>query len=324
MKLSFIAWIDYNRRSEILAEFFGASLHHISFGRRKTKWQIPIRYLVQSFQTLRVLLKERPDVVFVQNPPIVILLPVFPYCFLFGANYIIDSHTGAFTDFRGTLGLHKWLSKRALTTIVHNQSQEKIVKEWDVPYCILGFFDTEYPVGKPATLGKGINITFSCSFAPDEPILEVFNAAKMLPETNIYITGDHKLLDPAQEAQKPNNCHFTGFLDYDEYVGLLRGSDMVMALTTRDETLLSGGFEAVSLEKPLIVSNWPILEQYFSAGSIHVDNSAAGIAQGIREGIENLPMLTEKIKELRTKLNEEWQQSGDEIQHLIQDIALAK
>ena len=324
MKLSFIAWIDYNRRSEILAEFFGATLHHISFGQRKVKWQIPIRYLVQTFQTLKVLIKERPDIVFVQNPPIVILLPVLPYCFFFGARFIIDSHTGAFTDFKRTLGLHKWLSKRALTTIVHNTSQEKIIKEWGVPYCILGFFDTEYPEGTPVPMADGFNIAFSCSFAPDEPILEVFQAAKMLPEANIYITGNHKRLDPAKEAQKPSNCHFTGFLDYDEYVGLLRGSDMVMALTTRDETLLSGGFEAVSLEKPLIVSDWPILEQYFSKGSVHVDNSAAGIAQGIRDGIENLPTLKEKIKELRENLNKEWQESGNEINHLIKNVALSK
>lgn len=324
MKLSFIAWIDYNRRSEILAEFFDATLHHISFGQRKKKWQIPIRYLVQSFQTFMALLKDRPDVVFVQNPPIVIMLPVLPYCWLFGAKYIIDSHTGAFTDFKKTLGLHKWLSKRALTTIVHNSVQEEIIKAWNVSYCVLGFSEAEYPAGKSIPMADGFNIAFSCSFAPDEPIAEVFEAAKMSPDANIYITGNHELLNPSQAKMKPKNCHFTGFLSFDEYVGLLRDSDMVMALTTRDETLLSGGFEAVSLEKPLIVSDWPILEQYFSKGSVHVDNSAAGIAQGIRNGIENLPMLNEKIKELRINLNEEWQQSGEKINHLIKDFARSK
>ncbi|MFK7803254.1 MAG: glycosyltransferase [Anaerolineae bacterium] len=324
MKISFVAWIDYNRRSEILAEFFGATLHHISFGQRKKKWQVPIRYLVQSVQTFRALLKDRPDVVFVQNPPIVIMLPVLPYCWLFGAKYIIDSHTGAFTDFKKTLGLHKWLSKRALTTIVHNSVQEEIIKTWDVSYCVLGFSEAEYPAGKSIPMADGFNIAFSCSFAPDEPIAEVFEAARMSPDANIYITGNHKLLDPAQTKMKPANCHFTGFLSFDEYVGLLRDSDMVMALTTRDETLLSGGFEAVSLEKPLIVSDWPILEQYFSEGSVHVDNSAAGIAQGIRDGIENLPALNEKIKNKRKSLNQEWQQSGEKINHLIKDFALSK
>ena len=324
MKLSFIAWINYSRRSEQLAEFFGASLHHISYGRRKSKWQILYRYFMQSLKTFGVLLRERPDVVFVQNPPIVILLPVVPYCFFFGAKYIIDSHTGAFTDFERTLSLHKWLSKKALTTIVHNKEQEKIMQEWDVPYCVLGYADTEYPQGSNYLTSDGFNIAFSCSFAPDEPVEEVFEAARNLPNVNIYITGNYKRLSHERLQLKPDNCHFTGFLDFDEYVGLLRNADAVMALTTRDGTLLSGGFEAVSLERPLIVSDWPVLEDYFSTGAVHVDNTAEGIAKGIKYAIDNKAILSEDIKELRRILNREWEQSGQQVNHMIQEFALSR
>ncbi|MEM8859675.1 MAG: hypothetical protein AAGD96_15215 [Chloroflexota bacterium] len=323
MKLSFIAWIKYNRRSEQLAEYFGATLHHISYGQRKSKWQVPYRYLMQSLKTFWVLLQDRPDIVFVQNPPIVILLPVVPYCFLFRAKYIIDSHTGAFTDYKWTLGLHKWLSQRALTTIVHNKEQELVMQEWDVPYCVLGYADTEYPEGSNYSISEGFNVAFSCSFAPDEPIKEVFEAARNLPSTNIYITGNHKLSNELLQI-KPENCHFTGFLDFDEYVGLLRNADAVMALTTRDGTLLSGGFEAVSLERPLIVSDWPVLEDYFSTGTVHVDNTAEGITQGIKYAIDNKAILSEDIKELRRLLNQEWEISGEKVNHMIQEFALSR
>ncbi|MEM9773433.1 MAG: hypothetical protein AAF902_02555 [Chloroflexota bacterium] len=279
---------------------------------------------MQTFATFRVLLRERPDVVFVQNPPITILLPVFPYCLLFGAKYIIDSHTGAFTDFKRTLGLHKWLSKRALTTIVHNREQEKIMKEWGVRYCVLGFADTEYPPGAYYKTAEGFNIAFSCSFAPDEPIEEVFEAARMLPDVNVYITGNYKRLSDERLALKPANCHFTGFIEFDEYVGLLRNADAVMALTTRDGTLLSGGFEAVSLERPLIVSDWPVLENYFSKGTVYVDNTATGIATGIQYVVDNRVILNENIKELRKILNQEWERSGEQVNHMIQEFALSR
>ena len=299
-------------------------MHHISYGSRGKKWLVPIRYLVQSIQTLSALLKERPKVVFVQNPPIVILFPVALYCLFFRAKYIIDSHTGVFTDFKKTLWLHKWLSKYALTTIVHNRMQAEIVKAWEVPYVVLGFADTEYPIGSDFPLKEGFTVAFSCACAPDEPMLEVFKAAEMTPEVNFYITGNYKRLDQAVLDKKPENCTFTGFVDFDDYVGLLRKSDAVMALTTRDETLLSGGFEAVSLERPFIVSDWPLLQEYFSKGSVYVDNTAAGIAQGVRTVIANQEQLDKDIIELRATLNDEWEASSKEVKQLINAYARSK
>ena len=61
---------------------------------------------------------------------------------------------------------------------------------------------------------------------------------------------------------KPDNCHLTGYIPYEQYVGLMRQVDTVIDLTDRDHTLLLGAFEAVSLGTPLIISDWPILREY--------------------------------------------------------------
>lgn len=317
MNRTFIAWIGYSRRSELLAERFGASMHHITFGQRKKKWQIPIRYIVQSYRTFMVLLKERSDVVFVQNPPIIIMFPVYLYCMLFRARYVIDSHTGAFTDFPRLQGLHRWFSNRSLIVIVHNDVQEEIVKAWGSPYVILGFADADYPDGTNYPVNNQFNIAFSCSFADDEPVLEIFEAARLLPEVDIYITGNDKHLSDRLRSEMPANCHLTGFLTFDEYVGLLRKSDAVMSLTTRDGTLLSGGFEAVSLEKPLIVSDWPVLKEYFTDGTVYVDNTAQGIYDGIVFASQNLDSLNEDVKQLRIKLAREYAASGRKVMEII-------
>ena len=41
-----------------------------------------------------------------------------------------------------------------------------------------------------------------------------------------------------------------------------------------------GSFEAASLAIPLIVSDWPILRDYFSLGTVHVPNTEEGVCEG--------------------------------------------
>ncbi|MCK4823059.1 hypothetical protein KA005_45275, partial [bacterium] len=129
LKIMFIAWIRYQQRSERLAKHLGAKMRYFYYGQQGKLLQAPVKYLVEALQSWRELRRYRPDVVFVQNPPIFCVLVVFLYAQLYGARYVIDSHTGAFLSWkwRWSLGLHRMLSRRALTTIVHNKSQEKIV-----------------------------------------------------------------------------------------------------------------------------------------------------------------------------------------------------
>jgi hypothetical protein len=79
MKTSFIVWLGYHRRSELLAEHLGASLHFVRWGRSGSVIQAPFRYVVQTWKTWRILRQERPDVVVVQNPPIFCALAVYLY-----------------------------------------------------------------------------------------------------------------------------------------------------------------------------------------------------------------------------------------------------
>ena len=99
---------------------------------------------------------------------------------------------------------------------------------------------------------------------------------------------------------------FTGFLPDPQYIGLLRAVDAVMALTTRDHTLQSGGCEAVSVGKPLIISDWPYLRQFFSKGAVYVSNSPEGVYRGIREMQQRQSELQQAIPALRQDYQQEW------------------
>jgi glycosyltransferase involved in cell wall biosynthesis len=215
------------------------------------------------------------------------------------------------------VGLHRLLSKSALVTIVHNTSQEKIVKEWGCRYLVIGFTPGDYPAGEVFDLSRQFNIAVICSFHEDEPIDAVFEAAALLPEVSFYVTGDYKRIAPSVLYRKPNNCHLTGYLSYEQYVGLLRRADAIMALTSSNDTLLMGGFEAVSVGTPMIISDWPVLREYFSLGTVHVPNNIEGIQEGVRLARRELMRLKQEIKVLQNQLDEEWARKYAELQQML-------
>jgi glycosyltransferase involved in cell wall biosynthesis len=319
VKITFISWVPYHRRTELLAQHLGATVHFVHYGQSGKLIQAPIRYVVQALRTWPILNRERPDVVLVQNPPIFAVLVTFLYSLRCSAQYVIDSHSGAFVSrkWRWSLGLHRVLSRGALTTIVHNKSQEEVVERWGCRYCVLGFTPGDYPSGRVLPLDGQFTVAMVCSFVDrDEPIGVVLEAARRLPKVSFYITGDYNCVPQQLLAQKPDNCCFTGYLPYDQYVGLLRGVDAIMVLTGFDETLLMGGFEAVSLGKPLITSGWPVLRDYFSLGTVHTDNTVEGICEGVRRAQSDYDALHRDMLRLRDQLEDEWRQKVRELEDL--------
>ncbi len=321
MKTTFIAWIDYHRRSDLLAQHLGATMHFIHYRSPRRLFQTPIRYVVQSLRTWRVLCQDRPGVVFVQNPPIFCALVAFLYAERYSARYVIDSHTGAFlsSKWRWSVGLHRLLSKGALATIVHNTSQEKIVKEWGCRYLVIGFTPGIYPRGEDFALDGQFNVAVISSFHADEPLGLVFEAAALLPEVSFYVTGDSTRIARPLVSKKPGNCCLTGYLSYERYVGLLRGVDAIMVLTTGNHTLLMGAFEAVSVGTPLIVSDWPILRDYFSLGTVYVPNTVEGICEGLCRVRREQTTLQQEILVLREQLQTEWARKLAELQQLLHE-----
>ena len=60
---------------------------------------------------------------------------------------------------------------------------------------------------------KFFKIAVISSFAPDEPLEEILNAAATMSEVLFYITGDMSKAAKHLLEKKVNNVIFTGFLD---------------------------------------------------------------------------------------------------------------
>lgn len=278
----------------------------------------PLRYVIQGVQTLRLLFQKRPRVVLVQSPPSFAVLFVALYCALTGSQYIIDAHSGAFQ--RGIWTRPRWLydqiTRRAALTLVTDDFFRNMIERKGGRAMVLRDPVAPAPL-LPIQLQEQFSVTMVNTFARDEPLEAVLQAAAGLPEVRFSITGKRSHAHPNLLRQAPDNVVFTDFLPDEAYYKLLRSSHAVMSLTIRDHTLQCGACEALSLERPIITSNWPLLQEYFYRGTVHVDNTPTGIRQGIETLKQDYARYEAEVVELRQMRRQEWQQRTAELVDLI-------
>jgi glycosyltransferase involved in cell wall biosynthesis len=305
----FLAWAkpSHSRRSELMARKLELPLRRIHVLKMKP-YLAPVRYAVQAVLTLWTLFRERPRLVLVQNPPIFAPLFVWLYCALTGSQLIIDSHTDAVQGplWQWSWGLHAFLSRRALTTLVTNTHLQSLVQQWGARSDTLTDIPSDLPAGERYSFAHDFNVVMVSSFSPDEPLDAVVEVARRLPEVGFYVTGD-----PVQGFKRlpknlPPNLTLTGFLSDDQYYGLLRSAQAVMALTTENHTNQRGACEAVWVERPVITSDWPFLRETFHQGTVHVDNTVAGIVAGVRQMQADHARYAREIVGLQTERRQQW------------------
>lgn len=299
--VSFVTWYPSCRRSDTLAERLGGFSHLIHYFEFKRPAYAPVKYVLQALTTFQRLLRDRPDVVFVASPPVFAVCTVWVYAKLSSTPFVIDAHTGVFDDPRWTwlAPVSRFLSRSALATVVTNRTLADRVTSWGAKALIIGDVPVRFPNVPPADLGEGLHVVVVNTFSQDEPLTEVIDAARLAPHARFHITGNPRHSRNVWHGTLPPNARFTGWLSDDGYAALLGAADVIVSLTTHDHTMQRGGYEAMAAEKPLITSDWPLLRETFSRGTLHVDNTAAGIAAAVtRAGLEQATLAGE-MRQLR-------------------------
>jgi glycosyltransferase involved in cell wall biosynthesis len=263
-------------------------------------------------------MREKPSVVFVMTPPVFACVPVWIYANLTGALYVIDAHSGAFLQqpWKGLLFLHRFFSRHARTTIVTNQHLQEMLTSWGASSTIVSDVPVRFAEASPIAVRGVHRMTFVSSFQKDEPVEVFLEAARAVPDTVFYVTGDSSKLPKAVRERLPSNVELTGFLPDGKYRALLDASDAVIALTTLDHTMQRAAYEAVYLGKPVIVSNTELLRRHFSRGAVHVANTAPDIARGIRDMLNGLTRYTKEVRQLRDEKLTVWRSTLEHLRHV--------
>jgi len=279
----FITWYPYCRRSDALGEQLGAPSYLVHYLRFKSPALAPFKYVLQTLKSLWILTRERPDGVLVASPPVVAPLVIWMGSLLLGYRFIVDAHSGAFQHARWnwSLPLQRFLSRRAEATIVTNNHMANEVRSWGGRAELVQDLALNLDPAGARVRRDAFHVVFICTYSVDEPVDAVVEAARRLPGVQFSFTGDPSYAPRAFRDGLPPNVHLTGFIPDADYLALLRGADAILVLTLEDNTMQRGGYEAVSLEKPLITSRWPLLQEVFSRGTVHVDNSPQAIVDAV-------------------------------------------
>jgi glycosyltransferase involved in cell wall biosynthesis len=273
-----------------------------------------IRYPINLIKTLFIFLKEQPQQIFVQNPSIVLALFSVVFSKIMHSPIIVDAHNAGVYPLEGTSDffntLAKYIFSNASLTLVTNTYLADYVRKNGGDAFVLPDPLPDFPIPENIIQNKSSHsVLFICTWAVDEPYLEVIKAAQHIDKSiTINITGNvkekeiQKIISPIAE-----NINFTGFLPDNDYISLLYSSDIIIDLTTRENCLVCGAYEGVSCEKPLILSDKKILKEYFYKGVVFTENNDMNIAESINYAITNLDNLNDEVKQLRYELTSKWE-----------------
>ena len=322
----FVVWgpPSHGPRSRVFAGALGIDVEFVHRTRRRGLLVAPVKYGYQTLATAALLARRRPGLVFVQSPPSLVVLVVALYGLVTGARYVVDAHSDALLSpwWTRPRWLHRLLARAALATVVTNEHFAGRLRGWGARSLVLRDIPASFPGavagGQAPPAGDGsFHVVVVNTFASDEPLAEVLAAAGGLGGVTFHVTGDTRRADRGLLDAAPANVRFTGFLPDEEYYCLLRACDAVMCLTTRDHTMQRGACEALSLGRPVITSDWPLLRDYFHQGTVHVDNTVGGIRAGVERMRGEHDRYTREITVLQSQQHQEWEAGLESLAALV-------
>jgi len=317
-KRIWITW-ERQRRSIELAKKFNCKLFIVEY-------EGILKYPRSIRETWNILRSHKADILFVQNPSMILAAFACLYKFIYKTTLIVDRHTTFLLTrkYRNTPRiiifkiLHRFTIKHADLTIVTNSFLADLVTKLKGRPYVLPDKLPDLKQENTLSLKGQRNILLISSFGIDEPVKEAIEAMKHVKHDNtyLYITGNLKKLDTAVRSAASHNVIFTGYLSERDFIDMLFSVDVIMALSIADYTLLCGCYEAISAEKPLITSGKAVLKEYFKA-ALFVDNTPKDIAAGIDRALDDLSAIRENVAEFRSELQIDWEQQYDKLEEKL-------
>jgi glycosyltransferase involved in cell wall biosynthesis len=303
-----ITW-ELQRRNRELSKALCVKFFELSeIGEKKNLFK---KYLLGILKTGVIIFKEKPKVVFAQNPSIVLSLLVILMKPFARFKVCIDAHNAGVFPKEGKsrmLGaIARWIQKRADLTIVTNEGLRKHVNGNGGRAFILQDKIPSIPTVPKICLKGKFNILFICTYASDEPYMEVFSAFQEISrDVFLYVTGNYRKRKIDRTAL-PENIILMGFIPEDEYITMLNSVNATMILTEREDCLVCGAYESISVGKPMILSDTQALRDYFQGSAVYTKNTAEGIKKAVVAIVERRGEIEKSgfvVREFRTA---EWE-----------------
>jgi glycosyltransferase involved in cell wall biosynthesis len=228
---------------------------------------------------------------------------------------VVDMHTVAFyaREWRLLRPLELPALRGAAAVVVTNESLAAQVRSWRAPAVVL-----PDPLPEPAPAASTQTpepdlVTVIATFSKDEPLDILPEVARRLPHVRLAVTGTPR----GDLSAWPANLRPTGFLADEAYWLQLARSAAVVVLTTRPDTLLSGGYEALVLGRPLVTSDHAALCGYFGDAAIYARSEPASLEAALRAALEDGDDLAARLRALELVRRDDWTRSADGLRRTL-------
>jgi len=325
----FIIWNPFQRRSESLAAIFDlqTKYYHYDWEERGKFFKL-LSYIPKFYLTMHALVKYKPRYVFLQLAPTPLLYAAAMYRMLTGNHYISDCHnTMIYDDHWIKWPFAKSLLRRSYITLIHNEDVRELANRINIPSMILRDPLPVMEVAEDVETVAGISIKktkyviIPCGMAADEPVAELFDAARAVPDVLFVMTWFKEGLPADTLSKAPENMCFTGFLSERNFNALFANANAAIVLTTREGTQPSGASEAIALGVPIILSEIRTTKRLYMDAPVFVKNEPESIAAGICIALENGEQLSAKIAGLRENLANDVSAQVDAVKRLMTEGA---
>ncbi|RLD54207.1 MAG: hypothetical protein DRJ01_18360 [Bacteroidetes bacterium] len=310
VKIIYIVWASPKTRAMELSKRFHAKLFGLLMSR-----SIPaiFRYFIFFIKTCLILIREKPDYVIIQVPPIFISFPVYLYNLINGSKYIIDVHSGELVDYKWKpfKVIRKFFFKHAYWLLFHNEHNYKLSEKL-YPNCRNIILNDPIPIPHNVKAlkkcGKYKNIVFISAFDTNEPFDECIKAGEILlkeeDDWKLTFTGDSSSIKKYYENHK--NIEFTGFVSYKKYWAILKGADVIVSLNKRDGVVTCGLWEGVSLNKPVVTNDYDVIKKIFKNSVVVSGNDSISIAKAIKKAYFNTHKYSDRIRKRKEIIDRKW------------------
>ena len=282
LKETQLLWIDWshNLRTETLSRRLGVALEEITIGGPRL-W----RYIRSIHRTIGVIRDKRPAVVIATNPSIILGIFLLGLRKWYGFAVVSDAHHCGVIAENGSWLVQRLLdfhNSRADLVIVTNENHARFVARLrgQSYVCQDPLPDIQELPHTDVTLGSR-SVLLICSFSDDEPYEAVFEAFSGLTEEGftLFVSGNSRRA--RTDLSRYPWVRLLGFLPAAEYYGYLQAASIVMDLTTNDDCLVCGAYEALAAEKPLITSKTPANAEYFGDAVVLTEHTPEAIRESV-------------------------------------------
>lgn len=285
----FLTWNDSRRSTSICARL---GLERVVIVPERHGFS---RHVLGALATIVFLVRKRPQLVWFQFSLVLgVILSVYASMRRAGrVQLVADLHTKAMrrsgpAGVRRIVRLLKRIAlQRCLAVLVTNSDNARYTER------VLGARPLVLPdplPQPPRTLRRSTSsdshsdIVFICSFAADEPIWLMVEAANQFRgEARIVFTGNASGVRPSVRREIERVGRFTGFLPDADYWQLLRSARCIVVLSDEPACLPCGAYESIAVGRRPIVADDAHAREVFGDLAVYTQLAPVGLTGAIRE-----------------------------------------